>query len=492
MKRKAGAILSSIRIERTGNQKISVQLYMALRDLILSGGLSGAERLPASRTLASELGVSRTTVIGAVDRLVSEGLLESRVGAGTFVSSTFCEKVRTSEAPQGPQTTAYCRLSDTARKAAERFSPRDRLPHQSSAFVTALPALDKFPMAQWARLSARHWRSERDALMGYGNPFGLPALRAAIAAHLNASRGIHCDPDQIFIVGGAQHAFSVIAGLLLNRGDKIWFENPGAIGARNAFTAAGANMVPIDIDESGMIVEDGLDKAPDFRLAFVTPSHQQPLGKVMSLSRRMELLQAAEQANAYIVEDDYDGDFYFGNQPLPTLKSIDTNNRVIYVGTFSKTLFPSLRLGFLLAPQALVDPVQTLCTSSLSGIPTWPQAVVADFINEGFFATHIRTMRGLYRQRHAELHRHAGLVRAHLSIQQASAGFHTVGFVKNSLDEHRLVAEAGKAGIVLAPIGKYCLSPTDASGVVIGYGSCDDQQIRGSLQKLAWVVEELV
>lgn len=492
MKRKAGAILSSIRIDRTGNKKIGVQLYMALRDLILSGGLVGAERLPASRTLASELGVSRTTVIDALDRLVSEGLLEARVGAGTFVSSTIRNKVRLPKVQTKPEISTSCRLSDIATHAAQNFAPRDRLPDKSAAFVTGLPALDKFPMAQWSRISARHWRSDRDALMGYGNPFGSPALRAAIAAHLNASRGIQCDPDQVFIVGGAQQAFALIARLLLNQGDKTWFENPGAIGARNAFTAAGADLVPVEIDDEGLVVEDGLSKEPDFRLAFVTPSHQQPLGKVMSLSRRLALLQAAEQANAYVIEDDYDGDFYFGNQPLPTLKSIDTSHRVIYVGTFSKTLFPSLRLGFLLAPPTLVEPLKTICTSSLSGSPTWAQAAVADFINEGFYATHIRTMRTLYRQRHSELHIHSGLVAPYLDIQHASAGFHTVGFLKHPLEEQRLVDEAARAGIVLSAIGKYCLTPLSARGVVIGYGSCGAQTIRNAMKTLSSVVGELV
>ena len=489
MKRKAGAILSSIRIDRSGNQKIGVQLYMALRDLILSGGLADADRLPASRTLATELAISRTTVIDALDRLVSEGLLESRVGAGTFVSHAVRAKTQTQDLSVEPAAPCDVRLSAMAEDAAARFARRDRLPFQSSAFVTALPAVDKFPMAQWARLSARHWRTDRDALMGYGDPFGLPALRSAISAHLQTSRGIYCDPDQIFIVGGAQHAFSLISRLLLNQGDKVWFENPGAIGARNAFTAAGADLVPINVDMDGMVVAAGVAKAPDFRLAFVTPSHQQPLGRVMSLPRRLELLQAVSGANAYVVEDDYDGDFYFGNQPLPTLKSIDTQHRVIYVGTFSKTLFPSLRLGFLLAPPALVDPLRTLATSFLSGTPTWPQAVVADFINEGFFATHIRTMRALYRERHDELHRRADIVRPYLDVQRASAGFHTVGFVKKPFDLRRFVARAGAAGVVLSDIEKYCITPVRTRGVVLGYGSCDAQQIGAAMTTLAQIAE---
>ena len=488
MKRKAGAILSSIRIDRSGNQKIGVQLYMALRDLILSGGLADADRLPASRTLASELAISRTTVIDALDRLVSEGLLESRVGAGTFVSHAVREKTQTQDPGEPPDAPSHVRLSHMAEDAAARFAHRDRLPYQSSAFVTALPALDKFPMAQWARLSARHWRTDRDALMGYGDPFGLSELRSAISAHLHTSRGIQCDPDQIFILGGAQQAFSLVSRLLLNEGEKVWFENPGAIGARNAFTAAGADLVPINVDDDGMVVADGMSKAPDFRLAFVTPSHQQPLGRVMSLPRRLELLQAASDANAYVVEDDYDGDFYFGNQPLPTLKSIDTQNRVIYVGTFSKTLFPSLRLGFLVAPPALVDPLRTLAKSFLSGTPTWPQAVVADFINEGFFATHIRTMRTLYRERHDELHRHTNKISAYLDVQRASAGFHTVGFVKVPIDVGGFIARAAEAGVVLSDIEKYCIEPVTPKGVVLGYGSCDAQQIGAAIETLAEVL----
>jgi GntR family transcriptional regulator/MocR family aminotransferase len=187
----------------------------------------------------------------------------------------------------------------------------------------------------------------------------------------------------------------------------------------------------------GIVVEDGLAKAPDFRLAFVTPSHQQPLSKVLSLSRRLALLDAADHADAFIVEDDYDGDFYFGDQPLPTLKSIDTNGRVIYVGTFSKTLFPSLRLGFLVAPASMAEAISSIFSAALSGVPTWPQAVVADFIDEGHFATHIRTMRQHYRKRHEFLHDKATRLAQHLQIERASAGFHTVGYFRNSRQNER-------------------------------------------------------
>lgn len=458
---------------------------MGLRDVILTGGLSSGTRLPATRTLATEIGVSRTTVIEAVDRLISEGLLEAKVGAGTFVSNDMVHRHPLEQKLVSPKSSSPPRFSKSTSEASKQFAIRERLPFKSTAFVTALPALDEFPVAQWARLSARHLRSDRDTILGYGEPFGLARLRVAIASHLNASRGIHCDPDQIFVVGGAQQAFSLLSDTLLDPGDKVWFENPGAIGARNAFVSRGADLVPVAIDDEGMNVNDGLAKAPDFRLAFVTPSHQQPLGKVMSLSRRLALLSAAENADAIIIEDDYDGDFYFGNQPLPTLKSIDTNNRVIYVGTFSKTLFPSLRLGFLLSPPALVDTIQTIFSSCLTGVPTWSQSIVADFMDEGYFATHIRTMRALYKERHDILHKFAPMIEGHVEIMKASAGFHTVGYLSKKLNEDRFVQDAKQVGVDLSPIGRYCISPINQPGVVIGYGASNALQLEHGVTLLS-------
>ena len=356
VKRAGGALLLSISIDPDSRRPVSIQLYVALRDLILSGGFAVGERLPASRTLARQLGLSRTTVIDAFDRLTAEGLIESRVGAGAFVSRALeAERPRPQGATAGPAVQPPpARLSRAMTQAVSLFAERRRLPSAARAFTTALPAFEAFPMAQWARLAARHWRGSRNDVMGYGEPFGHPALRQAIALHLRANRGIGYDAEQIFIVGGAQQAFHLIGLTLLDPGDKVWFENPGAIGARNSLIASGAELVPVPVDEHGLRVAEGLRLSPQFRLAFVTPSHQQPLGTVMSLERRFALLHAAEQAGAWIIEDDYDGEFSFGGPPLPTLKSVDTTGLVIYVGTFSKSLFPSLRLGYVLAPPALV------------------------------------------------------------------------------------------------------------------------------------------
>ncbi|KNX42353.1 HTH-type transcriptional regulatory protein GabR [Roseovarius tolerans] len=478
MKHAAGALLSSIRLDRSLRRSVSVQLYMALRDMILSGALRAADRLPATRTLAKEIGVSRTTVIDAIDRLVAEGMLVSRIGAGTFVSETLDSQTLTAAPRLGADVGGQKpRVSHVISQAQNRYAQRAWLPHKPRAFVTALPALDAFPMAHWARLSARHLRGGRSDVMGYGQPKGLDALRRAIATHLGALKGIKCHPEQVFITSGAQHAFSLIGRLLLNPGDRVWMENPGASGARNAFLSEGAELVPVEVDDQGLVVSDGLAKAPHFRLAFVTPSHQQPLGHVMSLPRRLELLQAAEQAQALIIEDDYDGEFYYGNTPRPALRSIDATGRVIYVGTFSKSLFPSLRLGFALVPERMVEAFERMFDTWASGPSTATQAIVAEFMDEGHFATHIRLMRQLYKARYEALQDAARSLPDTIRLQETTSGFHTPAFFDRRVDEAEVVAQAAAQGVTLAPLGRYCLSAIPQTGLVFGFGCTTPEDI---------------
>lgn len=485
MKQAAGALLSSIELDRTLRKSVSVQLYMALRDIILSGGLRAGDRLPATRTLAKETGVSRTTVIDAVDRLVSEGMLVSRVGAGTFVSDTLQNQNPPPMASRGAgRDGPKPRLSYTLGNADKAYARRAWLPHDPRAFTTALPALDAFPMAHWARLSNRHLHGGRGDVMGYGQPKGLAALRRAIAMHLSVLKGIKCDPEQVFITSGAQHAFSLIGRLFLNPGDRVWMENPGASGARNALLSEGAEMVPVRVDAQGMDVADGLAKSPHFRLAFVTPSHQQPLGHVMSLSRRFALLSAAEQAQALIIEDDYDGEFYFGSAPQPALCSTDTSGRVLYVGTFSKSLFPSLRLGFILVPERMIDAFNRIFDTWVSGPNTATQAIVADFMDEGHFATHIRLMRRLYKARHEALIDASASLPDSIRVQETTSGFHTPAYLSAGIDEQEVVAQAAERGVTLAPLSRYCLSPLRRPGLVFGFGSVTPEDISRGIDRL--------
>ncbi|MEP6701893.1 MAG: PLP-dependent aminotransferase family protein [Betaproteobacteria bacterium] len=492
VKRAGGALLLAVRIDPQSSRPLGTQLYVILRDLILTGGFAAGDRLPATRTLATQLKLSRTTVIEAYDRLTAEGLIESRVGAGSFVSQALqAERPRPPHPNVVPISREAPRLSRSMARSIDRFGERRRLPSVARAFTTALPAFDAFPMAQWARLSAKHWRANRSDVMGYGDPFGHAPLRHAIAAHLRANRGIACEAEQIFIVGGAQQAFYLIGSVLLNPGDKVWFENPGAIGARNSLIASGADLVPIPVDDEGLRVDEGLRICPRFRLAFVTPSHQQPLGMVLSLERRFALLQAAAQSGAWIVEDDYDGEFSFGGPPLPTLKSVDTTGLVIYVGTFSKSLFPSLRLGFLMAPPALVPTLESVMSKLLHGVPSCLQAVVAEFIDEGHFASHIRRMRRIYAERHdvliaAARRKLAGM----LDIVPSQSGLHTIGRLPAGLSE-ATVAQAAEARLITAsPISRFAIAPSPVSGLVLGFGGIRPPEIEAGVDVLAEVLEQ--
>ena len=491
VKRAGGALLLSVTIDRASARPVSTQLYVILRDLILSGGFAAGERLPASRTLARDLGVSRTTVIEAFDRLTAEGLIDSRVGAGTYVARALDARRPRPVADVARPEARPARLSRAMARSVERFGERARLPSVARAFTTALPAFDAFPMAQWARLSAKHWRRNRGDVMGYGEPLGHAPLRQAIAAHLRANRGIGCDAEQIVIVAGAQQAFSLLGAVLLDPGDKVWFENPGAIGARNSLIAAGADLVPLPVDEQGLRVDEGLGRAPRFRLAFVTPSHQQPLGVVMSLERRFALLHAAERAGAWVIEDDYDGEFSFGGTPLPTLKSVDTTGLVICVGTFSKSLFPSLRLGYLLAPPALVDTLRSIMSKLLHGVPSFAQSVVAEFIDEGHFASHLRRMRRIYAERHEALcvaaRRELGGL---LDVVPSQSGLHTIGHLGAGLAEVAVADAARARDITVSPIGRYALARTPARGLVLGFGGIRPPEIESGVAVLRDVLAE--
>lgn len=494
IKRVGGALLLSLDIDRNASESVSHQLYVAMRDFIHAGGLHLGERLPASRTLAKDINLSRTTVISVFDRLISEGLIESRTGAGTFVSDAWMStRPATPENNKEEVVRHHNRkpnLSSTYRLASKAFV--DRLPHQTKAFTTALPAFDAFPRALWAQLMTKHWRADHEVSMAYADPCGYQPLRQAIASHLLSNRGIKCDAEQVFIVSGAQQAFQLIGTVLLDLNESVWFENPGAIGARNSLIAYGARLVPVAVDADGLVVEDGLQQAKKFRLAFVTPSHQQPLGVSMSLERRYALLQAAEDANAYIIEDDYDGEFRYSGHPPPTLKSIDSVDRVIYVGTFSKTLFPALRLGFLLAPPPLVEVFNHISKALLQGVPSSHQAVVAEFMQEGHFATHIRAMREIYAERHQVLCDAASeSLSGLLEIVPTDTGLHTIGKLPAGQSESEIAAAALEKDIVVTPIERYCIAPTEHRGLVLGFSGIKPTAIVDGVGVLARVLEKL-
>jgi GntR family transcriptional regulator/MocR family aminotransferase len=340
-------------------------------------------------------------------------------------------------------------------------------------------------MPLWAQLSARALRGPRAGLMRYPDAGGLPSLREAIAGHLRMNRGIACAAEEVFVFQGAQDAFTRIAALLLDPGDLVWFENPGHIGARNALIAAGARLVPVPVDDEGLDVAAGLAAAPAFRLAFVTPAHQQPLAVAMSLARRRALIAAAERADAWIVEDDAVGDLTFAGRPPPPLRSLDPSARVIHVGSFSKSLFPALRLGFALVPPGLAEVFERVAGAILQGAPTPLQATLAAFIADGHFSAHVRRMRKLYAERHDALNAAACRLDGLIEVRRTRSGLATVGRLPPDADEEAIAAAAAARGISVAPVSRFCLAPVPARALALGFAAVPPREIVAGVEALA-------
>ncbi|PIV80223.1 MAG: PLP-dependent aminotransferase family protein [Rhodobacteraceae bacterium CG17_big_fil_post_rev_8_21_14_2_50_63_15] len=489
-----GAFIPTIELDRKSPGSLSAQLVSGLRRLILSGHLAVGQRLPSSRTLAHDQGVSRITVVTAYEQLTSEGLIASRVGAGTYVSVAL-DIDRPLPAPKsfsGLSGAAAPRLARLSVDASEQYFPRLSHPEAPCAFVTGMSANDQFPMALWARLSAQYWRQPRNLVLGYPPAEGLYSLRRAITMHLQANRGISCSPEDVFIFNGAQHAFNRIGQTLLNPGDKVWIENPGAIGARNSLISSGADLVPVPVDDEGIDVAEGLRLSPDFRLAFVTPARQHPLGVTMSPGRRFELLGAADRCGAWVIEDDYDGEFHYSGHPAATLKSVDTSDRVIYVGTFSKVMFAALRLGYVVAPPALAQIFRRVAGATMQGSPASMQAIMASFIEQGHFTTHIRRMRRIYAERQKTLSDAAGRhLKGLLEVAPTTTGFQTVGRLAPDFNDLEVVARAAKHGIVLSPISRFAIAPVER-GLILGFSAVPPAAIETAVEKLGRLLRTMV
>ncbi|MBX0326142.1 PLP-dependent aminotransferase family protein, partial [Oscillochloris sp. ZM17-4] len=385
------------------------QLYDEIRAAVLDGRLAPGARLPSSRELAAGMGLARSTVVSAFEQLLAEGYLEGRVGAGTFVATSLPEDLLGHGGPPARPPAAHERPAPrrlSARGAALAATPvsassGDRV--RPRAFQVGLPDIDGFPHATWARLAARRYGSPPPELMAYGDPAGYLPLREAIASHLAAARGVRCDPGQVVVVSGSQQGLDLAARVLLDPGDEAWIEDPGYMGARGALLAAGARLAPVPVDAEGLDVAAGARLAPQSRLAYITPSHQFPLGVTMSLPRRLALLAWARAAGAWVIEDDYDSEYRYAGRPLAALQGLDGDGRVIYLGTFSKVLFPALRLGYMVVPPDLVPAFVAARALADRHSPGIEQAIVADFLAEGHFARHLRRTRARYAARQAAL-----------------------------------------------------------------------------------------
>lgn len=476
---------------------LSNQVYTGLRRAILAGELAAGARLPSTRTLAHDLDVSRNTVLLAYDQLLAEGYVEGRTGSGTYVAralpdvapaSARARKRRTSVKP--PALSAYGRrLAGIV--AGARSPVEERLPYD---FRYGAPTVEEFPHAVWRTLLARHARAATMASMTYGPREGLPELRRAIADYLHRVRAVACDAEHVLVVNGAQQALDLIARVLVDADDTVVLEDPSYIGARSVFHAAGARLVSVPVDDEGLDATRLPRAAARARLAYVTPSHQFPTGVVMSLRRRLALLEWARKGDAWVVEDDYDSEYRYEGRPIEAVQGLDGAGRVIYVGTMSKVLYPALRLGYLVLPPALVEPFRAAKWAVDRHSPTLEQQVLADFIAEGHFERHLRRSR----TRHAA--RRATLLCAleatlgdRVEVIGANTGKHVVVWLRDlpARSVPRLVTEARRDGVGVYSVAPYYATPPPRAGLILGYTPLEESRIAEGIHRLAAAVDRV-
>ncbi|HYO79298.1 MAG TPA: PLP-dependent aminotransferase family protein [Thermoanaerobaculia bacterium] len=491
MKRARGYTLAALSLDPASPTPLNRQLYEAIRGAILTKQLHAGSRLPSTRSLAADLQVSRNTVLLAFEQLLGEGYLESRTGSGTFVADTVPDEVLRTGARK-PAAAATPVRRTTTRRARSLPAPITTTSDKRRAFEPALPALDLFPIQLWTRLIAKQWSRNGPALLdslAYGDAAGHLRLRTAIAQYVGAARGVACEAEQVIITNGLQHGLEMICRVLLEPNESVWFEDPGYPAARAAFIAAGAQVALVPVDAEGLDVAAGVAKCAAPRLIYLTPSHQFPLGVTMSVPRRLQLLDAARRSDAWILEDDYDGDYRHRTGPVPAVHGLDTDGRVIYVGTFSKSLFPALRLGYIIVPPAVVETFMRARALAGRTLPAIDQLVVADFIELGHFERHIRRMRAAYRERQEALIDSAARHLAGLAtVSPTDAGMHSLAWLEQ-IDDIAASRAAAEENLEAAPLSAFCGEVTLPDALVLGYGAVTPRQIRVATEALSRALE---
>jgi GntR family transcriptional regulator / MocR family aminotransferase len=485
MKKVASGFLPMIAVDRRNRKPLHRQIYEAYRTAIVSGGLRAGQRIPSSRVLASEIGVSRFPVLNAYGQLLAEGYFESRVGAGTAVSSSLREQLTPSESPGN----AFAANRHRERRVARRCSILPTLSRPPwmglGAFGVGQVASEQFPLKIWTTLVARRCRSMDARSFHYGQEPGSKVLRETIAAYLRTARSVRCEAEQVMIVSGSQQALEISARVLLDSGSRVWVEEPGYRLAREVFALTGCHVVPVPVDGEGLDVAAGIRRARQARAAFVTPSHQFPLGVTMSASRRFQLLDWAQSTGAWIIEDDYDSEFRYESMPIASLQGLDTNARVIYIGTFSKVLFPSLRMGYIVVPLDLAERFHAVRRVMDIGPPTFYQDVLTEFISEGHFARHIRRMRALYRERRSELVESISQeLGSKIEILGGEAGMHLTMTLHGGIRDLEIAERAARQNLWLWPLTPSYVGSAPRQGFILGFGGTPKEEIAPAVRKI--------
>jgi GntR family transcriptional regulator/MocR family aminotransferase len=485
MRKTPTGISPIIAIDRRAPKALHRQVYDAYRAGIVNRTLRAGQRVPSTRVLALELGISRIPILTAYSQLVAEGYFESRVGAGTVVSRSFPDQI-TSPEPRGQQSTKVQAGARRLSKRCSNFVSVANVPWQRGwgAFGVSQVSFGNFPFQTWNALVMRHCRKAYAKSLDYGDPMGSKELREAIAAYLRTARGVRCEARQIMVVSGSQQGLDISARVFLDPGSRVWMEEPGYRFARNVLAVHGCKIVPVPVDYAGLNVAAGIKRCRTARAALVTPSHQYPLGITMSASRRMQLLDWAQKSESWIIEDDYDSEFRYESKPIASLQGLDSNARVIYIGTFSKVLFPALRLGYLVVPPDLIERFLAVRLAMDIGPPTFFQSVLADFISEGHFSRHIRRMRLLYKERRSVL---IDCIREEFGfaadVTGGEAGMH-LSITLKGIRDSEIAERASRQNLWLVPLSTSYLGEPSRHGFILGFGSTAVEEIPNAVRKL--------
>jgi GntR family transcriptional regulator/MocR family aminotransferase len=489
--RQSWAELYAFEVDRAGDAPVFRQIYLQLRSAILSGTLRPATKLPSTRKLAVQLGVSRSAVVAAFEQLLAEGYAAGRKGAGTYIVSDLPEPFA---ALRGAKKRPVSAKIAGAKPAS--------LPRELGDFVDVTSQSEERPFnlgrtlvdartaELWRKLSARSLRSFGRQHLGYADPSGMLALRTSVCAYLQAARAVRCEPEQVVITAGTQQALDIVVRVMQGPDKEVWIEDPGYSLTHLALVAAGAKVCPIPVDQHGVNVTEGIRRAPKARAVFITPSHQFPKGVVLSMARRLELLAWARESGAWIVEDDYASEFRYGGRPLASLQGLDEAERVIYIGTLNKALFPGLRLGYVVVPPSLVRAFVTARYLMDRQPSSLCQEVVAAFMEEGHFAAHIRRMREMYRNQRdalvAALRRRLG---DHLTVDPPDQGMHLVAYTRRGLSDLTIERAAREHGVIVRAMSRLYIEAPVRSALVLGFSGYPRQIMAPAVARLALAFE---
>ena len=498
--------MPDLRLDGDSSTPLFDQLYQAIRTQVLNQLFTPGTRLPSSRNLSRQLGVARNTVIAAYEQLIAEGYLESRSGSGTFVTEALPEawfqaETLASSVQRPPQNITLSNYAEVIKNENIRKAGSNQ------SFTVGVPDLKAFPAKLWNKVSSTIPHAGLTELMGFQYPKGLPELQEAITDYVRSSRAVRCEPGQVVVTQGAQQALDLCARLFLNPGDHAAMENPGYTGAQRAISATGARITPLPVDENGVMVSvlEQLDPPP--RLVYVTPAHHYPLGSVMSLQRRTRLINWAATHNSWILEDDYDSEYHYQHRPLASLQGLCKNNRVIYIGSFSKVLFPALRLGYTILPEELTD-VFTKAKIEHSGeTPVHIQATTAAFIQQGYFSNHLKRMRVLYARKLECMLNACELLKPWCDIHSHGAGMHVVIEFNQDICEQSVFNQLIKQRIYCSRLSAYYLRETlektterpdsdayDQSGkygLALGFANSSEEEIRSKVEHIASTIKNV-